>query len=111
MKFDKCSLTAHQGWALKARLSLEWGCIRFTAQPYSSHAFSLTEPCSNNVAEYNTLLIGLQLAQQMGVQYLETYGDSKLIVNQIKREYEVRQEDLISISAMRLASKTQNQTL
>ena len=27
-------------------------------------AFSLTKPCSNNVAEYNALLIGLQLAQQ-----------------------------------------------
>ena len=31
-------------------------------------AFSLTEPCSNNVAEYNTLLIGLQLAHEMGVR-------------------------------------------
>jgi len=30
-------------------------------------AFSLTEPCSNNVSEYNVLLIGLQLAQQMRV--------------------------------------------
>jgi len=30
-------------------------------------AFSLTEPCTNNVAEYNTLLIGLQLAQRMGI--------------------------------------------
>ena len=28
-----------------------------------SRAFSLTEPSSNNVAEYNALLIGLQLAQ------------------------------------------------
>jgi len=27
--------------------------------------FSLTESCSNNVAEYNTLLIGLRLARQM----------------------------------------------
>jgi len=44
-------------------------------------AFSLTEPCSKNVVENNDLLIGLQLAQQMGVQYLEAYGDSKLIVN------------------------------
>ena len=34
-------------------------------------AFSLTEPCSNNVAEYNALLIGLQLAQEMGVHYLK----------------------------------------
>jgi len=31
------------------------------------YAFSITEPCSNKVAEYNALLIGLQLAQQMGV--------------------------------------------
>ena len=31
----------------------------------------------------------------MGVQYLEGYGDSKLIVNQIKGEHEIRHEDLI----------------
>ena len=53
------------------------------------------EPCSNNVAEYNALLIGLQLAQQMGVWYFEAYGDSKLIINQVKGEYEVHHEDLI----------------
>jgi len=29
-------------------------------------AFSLTEPYSNNVAEYNALLISLQLTQQKG---------------------------------------------
>jgi len=43
--------------------------------------FSLTESCFNNVTEYNALLIGLQFAQQMGVQYLEAYGGSKLIVH------------------------------
>jgi len=58
-------------------------------------AFSLTETCSNIAAEYNALLIGLQLAHEMGVRYLEAYGDSKLIVNQIKGEYEVRHEDLV----------------
>jgi len=58
-------------------------------------AFSLTEPCSNNVAEYNALLIDLQIAQQIGVQYLEAYGDSKLIINQVKGEYEVCHENLI----------------
>ena len=31
----------------------------------------------------------------MGVRYLETYGDSKLIVSQVKGEYEVRHEDLV----------------
>jgi len=31
----------------------------------------------------------------MGVQYLEAYGDFKLIINQVKGGYEVRHEDLI----------------
>ena len=44
-------------------------------------AFSLTKPCSNNVMEYNALLIGIQLAKEIGVKNLEAYGDSKLIVN------------------------------
>jgi len=47
------------------------------------------------VAEYNALILGLQLGQQMGIQFFEVYGDSKLIINQIKREYEVHHEDLI----------------
>jgi len=46
----------------------------------------LTTPYSNNVAEYNALLIGLQLAHEMGVRYLKAYADSKLIVNQVKGE-------------------------
>lgn len=31
----------------------------------------------------------------MGMKYLEVYGDSKLIINQVKGEYEIRNEDLI----------------
>jgi len=60
------------------------------------HTFSLIEPCSNNVSEYNALLIGLQLTRKMGVQYLEAYGASKLVINQIKGEYDVCYEHLIS---------------
>ena len=30
-----------------------------------------------------------------GVRYLEAYGDSKLIINHVKGEYEVRHEDLV----------------
>src|SRR3954465_5059993 len=58
-------------------------------------AFALTEPCTNNVAEYNTLLIGLQLAHQLGVRNLQAYGDSELVINQLRGENEVRSEDLI----------------
>ena len=58
-------------------------------------AFSLTEQCSNNILEYNALLIVMQLSEEIGVKNLETYGDSKLIVNQVHGEYEVRNEDLV----------------
>ena len=35
----------------------------------------------------------MQLADEIGVKNLEAYGDSKLIVSQVRGEYEVRHED------------------
>jgi len=40
-------------------------------------------------------LIGIQIADEIGIKNLEAYGDSKLIVNQVRGEYEVRHENLI----------------
>ena len=57
--------------------------------PYSyviPHAFSLIKPCFNNVTEYNGLLIRMQLTNEIRVKHLEAYGDSKLIVNQVRGE-------------------------
>ncbi|KAM2246584.1 hypothetical protein ACFXTI_007389 [Malus domestica] len=51
--------------------------------------------CSNNVAEYQALIIGLQMAINMEITALEIYGDSKLIINQLLTEYEVRKDDLV----------------
>jgi len=45
------------------------------------HTLSLIEPCSNNVLEYNALLIGMQIAEEIGDKNLKAYGDSKLIIN------------------------------
>jgi len=41
--------------------------------PYS---FVLTQLCSNNVAEYQALSLGLEMAIEMGITYLNIYGDS-----------------------------------
>ncbi|KAM1446641.1 hypothetical protein ACFXTO_005837 [Malus domestica] len=60
--------------------------------PYS---FQLSELCSNNVAEYQALIIRLQMAINMGITALEIFGDSKLIINQLLTEYEVKKDDLI----------------
>jgi len=42
----------------------------------------------------------------MGVEYLEAYSDSKLIINQVKGDYEVRHKDLIPYhhAAIKLAN-------
>lgn len=47
------------------------------------------------MAEYNALLIGLEVAKKVGAMNLEAYGYSMLIVIQVRGEYEVRHEDLI----------------
>jgi len=70
-------------------LSWEWVVLVSPCNYIILHAFSLTEPCSNNVAEYNALLIGMQLAEEIDVKHPEEYGDSKLIVNQVRGEYKV----------------------
>ncbi|XP_020245394.1 uncharacterized protein LOC109823524 [Asparagus officinalis] len=69
--------------------------------------FSLIEPCTNNVAEYNTLLLRMQLAEELNIRHLEAYGDSQLIVNQVRGEYEVRNKDLFSyhFAVLELAQK------
>ncbi|XP_074318279.1 uncharacterized protein LOC141655079 [Silene latifolia] len=60
--------------------------------PYS---FTLTQLCSNNMAEYQALILGLQMAIEIGVRDMDIYGDSSLVVNQVLGEYEVKKEDLI----------------
>ncbi|XP_020255943.1 uncharacterized protein LOC109832885 [Asparagus officinalis] len=73
-------------------------------------AFSLTEPCTNNMDEYNALLIGLELAKELEIKHLKAYSDSQLIVKQMTREYEVRNNDLIPLhkTAIKIAESFEN---
>jgi ribonuclease HI len=41
--------------------------------------------CTNNQAEYEALLLGLQILSSMGVKHVEAFGDSLLVVQQICR--------------------------
>ena len=62
-------------------------------------SFSLAELCSNNVVEYQTLIIGLQMALEIEVSFKKMYDDSKLIINQLSLKYDVKHEDLKSYFA------------
>ena len=60
--------------------------------PYS---FTLTECCSNNVAKYQALILGLEMATDAKTTRLEVFGDSKLIINQMLLHYNVKKLELI----------------
>ncbi|KAG9453317.1 hypothetical protein H6P81_006221 [Aristolochia fimbriata] len=60
--------------------------------PYS---FVLTQNCSNNVGEYEGLLLGLGIAVEMEIPQLEVYDDSTLVIKQITGEFEVKKIELL----------------
>jgi ribonuclease HI len=49
---------------------------------------------TNNVAEYRALLLGIELAKELGADEAEFVGDSMLIVEQVKGKWKVKQEHL-----------------
>ena len=59
------------------------------------YAFTLTQLCSNNMAEYQALILGLEMAIKNEVHTLRVFGDSKLVVSQLLTEYEVRKSELV----------------
>nr|GEV92557.1 reverse transcriptase domain-containing protein [Tanacetum cinerariifolium] len=50
---------------------------------------------TNNEAEYEALIAGLQIASQMGIQNLQANVDSKLVANQVNRIYIAKEEKTI----------------
>jgi ribonuclease HI len=49
---------------------------------------------TNNVAEYRALLLGIELAKELGADEVEFIGDSLLIVEQVRGKWKVKQEHL-----------------
>jgi ribonuclease HI len=49
---------------------------------------------TNNVAEYRALLLGIQLAKELGADEVELVADSKLTVEQVRGNWKVKQAHL-----------------
>lgn len=50
-------------------------------------AFKLMFDCSNNQAEYEALVKGLQISIEFNIKHIDVYGDSMLVVNQVNEEF------------------------
>ena len=57
-------------------------------------SYSLEFDASNNVAEYEALLLGLEIAKDMGIHVLSIKGDSYLIISQVKSTFACKSERL-----------------
>ncbi|GKV35924.1 hypothetical protein SLEP1_g44125 [Rubroshorea leprosula] len=55
----------------------------------SEHALKFNFDATNNMAEYEALLLGLQLALELKVTAIQVYNDSQLVVNQVNSVCEV----------------------
>ncbi|GKC27053.1 reverse transcriptase domain-containing protein, partial [Tanacetum coccineum] len=50
---------------------------------------------TNNEAEYEALIAGLRIAEQMGVRNLQANVDSRLVANQVKGSYVAKESGVI----------------
>jgi ribonuclease HI len=70
--------------------------ILFTA-PGAEHlryALQLLFPVSNNAAEYEALIHGLNIAISLGIKRLMVYGDSLIVISQINKEWDCSSDSM-----------------
>ena len=51
--------------------------------------------CTNKMAEYEACIFGLKVAIDLGIKYLIVFGDSALVISQIKGEWDTKHPNLI----------------
>ncbi|XP_070017106.1 uncharacterized protein [Nicotiana sylvestris] len=71
------------------------GIVFVTSQgEFMPHTFTLTQLCSNNVVEYQTLIHGLEMTIEIKQLQLQVFGDSQLAINQLLGSYDVKKPEL-----------------
>jgi hypothetical protein len=56
------------------------------------HAIRLEFACTNNEEEYEALIQGMILAQEMKIKHIIVIGDSELVINQVTQRYKNKKE-------------------
>ncbi|XP_024178637.1 uncharacterized protein LOC112184613 [Rosa chinensis] len=64
------------------------------------YALKFSFKASNNAAEYEALIAGLQIARELGVQHLSIFSDSQLVVNQVSGNFEAKEPHMSSYQAL-----------
>ncbi|XP_039173562.1 uncharacterized protein Mb2253c-like [Eucalyptus grandis] len=98
---DRISVVEENTWTMffDGTVNLSGSCTRAVLiSPNGQHypvATKLMFPCTNNIAEYEACIIGLQAAIEMGVTKLRVFGDSTLIILQTLGEWKTKDTKLV----------------
>ena len=57
-------------------------------------SFKLYFECTNNITEYESLILGLFSLKKFKVKRISIYGDSKLVIDQVKGIYQVEHPNM-----------------
>ncbi len=52
---------------------------------------------TNNVAEYTAVIVGLELAQNLGAEEIDYYVDSELVAHQLSGKYRVKTPHILAL--------------
>ena len=55
---------------------------------------------SNNIAEYEALIAGIQLCRELGARHLHIFSDSQLVVSQVAGDFKANQHNLESYKSL-----------
>jgi hypothetical protein len=55
-----------------------------------NHSYKLNFQCTNNITEYEALMLDLKILKKVGAKQIMVRGDSELIIKQVKGEYAVK---------------------
>ena len=75
-----------------------------------AHPFGV---CTNNEAEYQGIIQGLKKAVSLGIENMNVYGDSLLVINQIQGKWKCKAKNLLAplTEARNLVSRFKHITL
>ena len=95
------SLEPRAGWTLMfdgASNAIGHGIGAVLMSPKNFHlpfTAKLCFTCTNNMAEYEACILGLEEAIELKIKILEVFGDSALVIHQIREDWETRHANLI----------------
>jgi ribonuclease HI len=67
------------------------GIVFISPSKKTSHlSFKLDFKVTNNIAEYEALLLGLNAAKEKGIRKLQVFGDADLIIQQVNKSFQAK---------------------